>query len=69
MREVALTAIHLYQRAFSPYWGKSCRYEPTCSRYSYEAIAKYGVLKGLWLSMKRLGSCHPLGGQGYDPVP
>ena len=69
MREVAITAIQFYQKALSPYWGKTCRYEPTCSRYSSEAVGKYGVLKGLWLTAKRLCRCRPLGGQGYDPVP
>jgi putative membrane protein insertion efficiency factor len=47
----------------------SCRYFPSCSHYSQEAVEKYGVLKGVWLGVKRLGRCRPLGGQGYDPVP
>ncbi|MFI5218052.1 MAG: membrane protein insertion efficiency factor YidD [Bacteroidia bacterium] len=48
---------------------KSCRYDPSCSAYATEALQKHGVLKGLWLTIKRISSCHPWGGHGYDPVP
>ena len=47
----------------------SCRYQPTCSTYSFEALKKHGLIKGLYLSIKRILSCHPWGGSGYDPVP
>ena len=53
----------------SPYLPATCRYSPTCSQYSIEASEKHGVLKGGFLALKRIGSCHPWGGSGYDPVP
>jgi uncharacterized protein len=58
-----------YQRIISPYLPRSCRYTPTCSQYGIEAIKKYGPFKGFWLAIKRILSCHPWGGSGYDPVP
>lgn len=64
-----LAMIRLYQRGVSPGLGVNCRYEPTCSRYAYEAIERHGPARGVWLAAKRLGSCRPGGGSGYDPVP
>ncbi|HFB62368.1 MAG TPA: membrane protein insertion efficiency factor YidD [Bacteroidetes bacterium] len=61
--------IRVYQYTLSPYLGRSCRYTPTCSVYSVEAIKKYGPFKGGWLALKRVLSCNPWGGSGYDPVP
>ncbi|MCQ2320432.1 MAG: membrane protein insertion efficiency factor YidD [Bacteroidales bacterium] len=61
--------IRVYQVTLSPYIGKSCRYTPTCSNYGIEAIQKYGAIKGGWLTLKRVLSCNPWGGSGYDPVP
>jgi len=61
--------IRVYQSAISPYLMPSCRFEPSCSVYGVEAIQKHGPLRGLWLTLKRLGRCHPWGGNGYDPVP
>ncbi|UBM62844.1 membrane protein insertion efficiency factor YidD [Candidatus Sulfidibacterium hydrothermale] len=61
--------IRVYQYTLSPYIGHSCRYTPTCSVYSVEAIKKYGPFKGGWLALKRVLSCNPWGGSGYDPVP
>ncbi len=61
--------IRLYQGAISPYLPSSCRYAPTCSQYGIEAIRKHGPFMGGWLTVKRLASCHPWGGSGYDPVP
>jgi uncharacterized protein len=61
--------IKFYQRAISPWLGASCRYTPTCSQYSLLAFKKYGLLKGFWLTIKRIGRCHPWGGSGYDPIP
>lgn len=60
--------VKLYQLFLSPWLPQSCRYTPTCSQYSIEAFKKYGPLKGLWLSIKRISSCHPWGGSGYDPI-
>ena len=61
--------IKLYQVLISPILGPNCRYHPTCSQYSIEAINKYGPFKGTWLAIKRISSCHPWGGSGHDPVP
>jgi putative membrane protein insertion efficiency factor len=69
MKRAVFWAIWFYQRAISPYLLSACRYAPTCSHYSQEAVLKHGVLKGGWLGLRRLGRCHPFGRQGYDPVP
>lgn len=61
--------IRFYQLFISPYFPASCRYTPTCSAYSIEALKKHGPIKGLWLGTKRILSCNPWGGSGYDPVP
>ena len=61
--------IKLYQLLVSPLFPSSCRYTPTCSHYTLEALKKYGLFKGGWLSIKRISRCHPWGGSGYDPVP
>ena len=61
--------IRFYQMSISPYLGQNCRYSPTCSEYAKEAIEKYGSMKGSWLSVKRIFSCGPWGGHGFDPVP
>ena len=61
--------IKSYQLIISPLLGPKCRYTPSCSQYAIQAINKHGVLKGGRLSIKRIFSCHPWGGSGYDPVP
>ncbi|MBK7028788.1 MAG: membrane protein insertion efficiency factor YidD [Bacteroidales bacterium] len=61
--------IRIYQGGISPYLPPSCRYTPSCSAYGIEAISKHGPFKGGWLTLKRISSCHPWGGSGYDPVP
>lgn len=66
---VMIGLIRLYQMTLSPLIGRSCRYTPTCSNYGIEAIRKYGPFKGGWLTIKRVLSCNPWGGSGYDPVP
>ena len=69
MKRIALVLISAYRSMISPYMHKSCRYLPTCSEYTYEAIDKFGVFKGVWLGMKRLARCHPFHAVSYDPVP
>jgi putative membrane protein insertion efficiency factor len=61
--------IRFYQAAISPYTPAACRFSPTCSSYSLEALQIHGLFKGSWLAIKRIGKCHPWGGSGYDPVP
>lgn len=61
--------IRLYQIFLSPLLGKNCRYTPTCSHYSIDAIREWGPIKGTWLAIRRIVSCNPWGGSGYDPVP
>jgi putative membrane protein insertion efficiency factor len=69
VRPLLLGLIRLYQLTLSPWLGRQCRYEPTCSKYAAEALERFGVRRGVWLAAKRLGRCHPWGRSGYDPVP
>jgi putative membrane protein insertion efficiency factor len=69
VRGLLLGLIRAYQLTLSPWLGRTCRYDPTCSQYAAEAIARFGCARGLWLAAKRLGRCHPWGRSGYDPVP
>ena len=61
--------IRAYRVVFSPWVGHNCRYQPTCSAYALEALERHGAAKGFWLTLRRIGRCHPLGSSGYDPVP
>lgn len=61
--------VRLYQVVISPLTPATCRFEPTCSSYTIEALKKHGLFKGGWLAIKRILSCHPWGKSGYDPVP
>jgi hypothetical protein len=61
--------IRLYQVTLSPLLPPACRFEPTCSRYAYQAIDRFGFFKGGWLAVRRIGRCHPFHPGGYDPVP
>ncbi len=66
---ILIIPIKIYQYAISPMLGASCRYTPTCSAYSIEALKKHGPIKGSYLAIKRILSCNPWGGHGHDPVP
>ncbi|MDF1673497.1 MAG: membrane protein insertion efficiency factor YidD [Vicingaceae bacterium] len=67
--KIFVVLIRFYQLSISPIFGQNCRYTPTCSQYSIDAINKHGAGKGGWLALKRIFSCHPWGGHGHDPVP
>ena len=69
MRHVLILLIKCYRAVFSPYIGGQCRFHPTCSVYSMEAIDRFGALRGSWLMLRRIGRCQPLCTGGYDPVP
>jgi putative membrane protein insertion efficiency factor len=69
VRSLALWCIRFYQKAVSPHFPSSCRYYPTCSAYAYEAVEKYGVVRGSFLALRRVLRCHPFHPGGYDPVP
>ncbi len=69
MRAVIPRIIRAYQRFISPLLGMNCRFHPSCSSYACEAVEKYGVLRGVWLSVRRVCRCHPLHPGGVDPVP
>lgn len=66
---IFLLPVYFYRIFISPITPPSCRYTPTCSAYAIEAVKKHGILKGGWLALKRILSCNPWGGSGYDPVP
>lgn len=69
MRWVVLLLLRTYKRVVSPLMPPMCRFEPTCSVYAFEAVERYGVVRGLWLGLLRLLRCHPLNPGGWDPVP
>lgn len=69
LQKLLVGVIRVYQLALSPYFGSQCRFTPTCSQYTREAIEKHGALKGSWLGLKRISHCHPRHPGGYDPVP
>lgn len=69
MKTSVLALIAFYQSVLSPAIPSSCRFYPTCSGYAYQAVSTWGVRRGLWLALRRILRCRPLGGYGYDPVP
>ena len=69
MKKILIAAVKFYRKNISPLSPPSCRFDPTCSAYALEALAKYGALKGLWLAFRRIIKCHPFHKGGYDPVP
>ncbi len=66
---ILLIPVYIYRGVISPLFPPSCRYTPTCSKYTIEALKKHGPFRGFYLSTKRILSCNPWGGSGYDPVP
>ncbi|MFC1945620.1 membrane protein insertion efficiency factor YidD [Chloroflexota bacterium] len=69
MKKLCLALIRLYQATWSKVMPPQCRYLPTCSEYTSEAISRHGVFQGVWIGAKRIARCHPLHAGGYDPVP
>jgi len=69
MSRLLLALIRAYRYALSPWWGRSCRFTPSCSEYAAEAIERHGSLRGSWLAIRRIGRCHPWHAGGFDPVP
>jgi putative membrane protein insertion efficiency factor len=69
VKVIALFLIRIYQKIISPALPASCRFYPSCSEYTYQAIEKYGILHGGWLGVRRIGRCHPWNPGGFDPVP
>ena len=69
MKYILLFLIRLWQRTFSRVLPPTCRFYPSCSEYGYQAIARYGPIRGGWLAVKRISRCHPFNPGGYDPVP
>jgi putative membrane protein insertion efficiency factor len=69
MKYLIIGPVRMYQIFLSPLLGSNCRYTPTCSQYMIEAVQEWGIFRGLLLGLKRIGSCHPWGGHGHDPVP
>ena len=69
MKFVVMALIRLYQNTVSRVLPSTCRFYPSCSQYTYEAIARYGFWRGSWLGVKRVARCHPFNPGGYDPVP
>jgi len=69
MKTLALGLIRLYQKYLSGLLPSGCRYDPTCSHYTYQAIESYGLIRGSWMGLSRIARCHPLSAGGYNPVP
>ena len=69
IKSLFLLPIRLYQYVISPILPASCRYYPSCSHYAADAVKQHGAVRGAWLAAKRIATCHPFGGSGYDPVP
>jgi putative membrane protein insertion efficiency factor len=66
---LSVRLLQLYRASLSVFFGPACRFEPTCSRYAEAAITRFGLARGSWLAAQRVARCHPLGGNGYDPIP
>jgi putative membrane protein insertion efficiency factor len=69
MKSLLIFLVQAYRLTLSPWWGRSCRFTPTCSQFALEALERHGAAKGSWLSMRRIARCHPWHAGGFDPVP
>ena len=69
MKPLLLGLVRAYRLLLSPWWGRHCRFTPTCSEFALEALERHGSLKGSWLAMRRVARCHPWHAGGFDPVP
>ncbi|MEO1307756.1 MAG: membrane protein insertion efficiency factor YidD [Pseudomonadota bacterium] len=69
LARIVAIPVHLYRILLSPWLGHNCRYQPTCSAYMLDALAKHGAFRGTILGLRRISRCHPWGGRGFDPVP
>ncbi|HET8837480.1 MAG TPA: membrane protein insertion efficiency factor YidD [Flavobacteriaceae bacterium] len=69
LTSIFIFPIKIYQKFISPLFPGSCRFHPTCSQYSIDALREHGIFKGTFLAVRRIARCHPWGGSGYDPVP
>jgi putative membrane protein insertion efficiency factor len=69
MSRLLLALVRAYRYLLSPWWGRGCRFHPTCSEYAAEAIERHGASRGAWLAVRRIARCHPWHAGGFDPVP
>ena len=69
MKAVLIALVKGYRLLLSPWWGRQCRFSPTCSEFALEALERHGAWRGTWLAMRRVSRCHPWRAGGYDPVP
>ena len=69
MKTVLMALVRAYRLLLSPWWGRQCRFTPTCSEFALEALERHGALRGSWLALRRIARCHPWCPGGFDPVP
>lgn len=69
LKQIIILPIRFYQKVISPMIGPKCRFQPTCSHYMVGAIMEWGIIRGIWMGLKRIFKCHPWGPHGHDPVP